>query len=120
MYEKKKVNEILEEYRKEMGFVGKHMEAMATQSPELLEAYTNLRSVILTKEGALARKIKELILLGIFAASKFEYGVEAHAKGALRAGATKREVFETVSLALLAAGVPAFIAGTRALELKES
>jgi len=111
---------ILERYEKETGSVGKHLKVMAAENPELLKAYLNLRSVILANEGVLARKTKELILLGIFAASRFEPGIEIHARGAMKAGATRREIFETISLALLAAGVPGFFAGIRALELKET
>lgn len=114
------VKTILERYEKETGGVGKHIKVMAEENPELLRAYMNLRSVILTNDGVLTRKVKELILIGIFAASRFEPGIEIHAKGALRAGATKREIFETISLALLAAGTPSFFAGAKALELKET
>lgn len=67
--------------------------------PEFLEAYLAFRSVP-HREGPLPAKFKELILVAINAATTHLYapGVRRHMQNALRAGATKEEILETVQL----------------------
>ena len=67
--------------------------------PEFLEAYLAFRSVP-HREGPLPAKFKELILIAINAATTHLYGpgVRRHMQNALRAGATKEEILETIQL----------------------
>lgn len=67
--------------------------------PEFLEAYLAFRSVP-QRQGPLPQKYKELILIAINAATTHLYGpgVRRHMQNALKAGATKEEILETIQL----------------------
>lgn len=67
--------------------------------PEFLEAYLAFRSVP-HREGPLPAKFKELILVAINAATTHLYGpgVRRHIRNALKTGATKEEILETIQL----------------------
>ncbi len=67
--------------------------------PAFLEAYLAFRSVP-HREGPLPQKYKELILVAINAATTHLYGpgVRRHMRNALKAGATKDEILETIQL----------------------
>ena len=67
--------------------------------PEFLEAYLAFRSVP-QNNGPLEQKTKELILIAINAATTHLYGpgVRRHMQNALKAGATKEEILETIQL----------------------
>jgi len=67
--------------------------------PEFLEAYLAFRSVP-QKNGPLAQKYRELILIAINAATTHLYapGVRRHIQNALKAGATREEILETIQL----------------------
>jgi len=72
---------------------------LADCDAEFLEAYLGLRSVPFRK-GPLPRKVKELILIAINAATTHMYapGVRRHIQNALKAGASQSEILETVQL----------------------
>ena len=71
----------------------------AEWDPEFLEAYLRLRNVPF-KNGPLPRKMKELILIAINAATTHLYapGVRRHIHNALQHGATREEILETIEL----------------------
>lgn len=72
---------------------------LAEWDADFLEAYLWLRNVPFRK-GPLPRKVKELILLAINAATTHMYapGVRRHIRNALKAGATRNEILETIQL----------------------
>lgn len=67
--------------------------------PDFLEAYLAFRSIP-QNNGPLEQKTKELILIAINAATTHLYGpgVRRHIQNALKAGATKAEILETIQL----------------------
>ncbi|MBF6570115.1 MAG: carboxymuconolactone decarboxylase family protein [Candidatus Binataceae bacterium] len=67
--------------------------------PEFLEAYLRLRNVPFRK-GPLPKKVKELILVAINAATTHLYapGVRRHIRNALQHGATREEILEAIEL----------------------
>jgi len=67
--------------------------------PDYLEAFLNFRSIPHEK-GPLPQKYKELIMIAINAATTHLYGpgTRRHMQNALKAGATKEEIFETIQL----------------------
>jgi len=67
--------------------------------PEFLEAYLRLRNIPF-KNGPLPKKMKELILVAINAATTHLYspGVRRHIRNALQHGATREEILETIEL----------------------
>src|SRR5574341_991638 len=58
-------------------------------------------------EGALSRKVKELIALGIAIAARCDAFIAYHIPDAIRAGATRQEIMETIGVAMMMGGGPA-------------
>jgi len=69
--------------------------------------------------GTLSTKVKELIALGIAIAARCDGCIAYHVHDALRAGATRKEVLETIGVAILMGGGPATVYGTEAFEALE-
>ena len=74
-------------------------EQMRALDPAFMEAYLNFREVP-QRNGPLPPHFKELILVAINAATTHLYapGVRRHIANALRAGASREEVLETIQL----------------------
>ena len=60
------------------------------------------------KEGAISLKEKELIALGIGVAMHCEPCIRMHTQKCLAAGATKEQILEAASVAVVMAGGPAY------------
>lgn len=67
-------------------------------------------------DGALSTKMKELIALGIGIAARCDGCVAYHVHDALRSGATRKEILETIGVAILMGGGPAAMYGAEAFE----
>jgi AhpD family alkylhydroperoxidase len=67
-------------------------------------------------DGALSTKVKELIALGIGIAARCDGCIAYHVHDALKAGATRKEILETIGVAVLMGGGPAAMYGTEAFE----
>lgn len=67
-------------------------------------------------DGAVDVKHKELICIAIGITSHCLDCIGYHIKSAIRAGATREEVAETVSVAMTMGGGPAYMYGAKALE----
>jgi alkylhydroperoxidase/carboxymuconolactone decarboxylase family protein YurZ len=67
------------------------------------------------REGALSRKIKELIMVGITCALHRPRGVKLHSERALASGATPREVLEAIEVAAIPGGMPGLWLGVETL-----
>jgi len=68
------------------------------------------------REGALPRKIKELIMVGITCALNRPRGVKLHSERALALGATPREVLEAIEVAAIPGGMPGLWLGVETLD----
>ena len=66
--------------------------------------------------GALDLKQKELIALAIGIADRCVDCIGFHLQGAVKAGATREEIAETISVAVMMGGGPAYMYGVKALE----
>jgi AhpD family alkylhydroperoxidase len=69
------------------------------------------------KDGALSGRVKELMAVGMSIVTHCDGCVQLHVHQALVAGATREELLETISVAILMGGGPAAISGAEALEL---
>lgn len=65
-------------------------------------------------EGELSRKVKELMALAIGVVHGCDGCIASHARGAVRAGATKQEAAEAIGVSILMNGGPATVHGARA------
>jgi 4-carboxymuconolactone decarboxylase len=68
------------------------------------------------REGALPRRTKELIMVGICCALNRPRGVRLHSERALTLGASPREVLEAVEVAAIPGGMPGLWLGVETLE----
>ena len=68
------------------------------------------------REGALPRKIKELIMVGITCALNRPRGVRLHCERALTLGASPKEVLEAIEVAAIPGGMPGLWLGAETLQ----
>ena len=113
--EAEEVKKLLLKYKKVYGQVPDWAETVSQVMPELLEHWLGIRSKVMV-DGALSRKIKEFILLGINLVRSYPPGIETHMQGAMEAGATKEEIMEVIATAILSSAAPAMFNGPRALK----
>ena len=74
----------------------------------------NAMSEAALSDGALSRKVKELMAMTIGIVHGCDGCIASHAKGAVRAGATEQETAEAIALGIMMHGGPATIYGARA------
>ncbi len=82
--------------------------------PDVMAAYTGLHDAAMG-DGALSAKVKELIALAIAMTRECDGCVVAHARGALRHGATRQELVEMIGVTISMNGGPGTVWGPRAL-----
>ena len=89
---------------------------MSKLAPAEFNAWLALDKIVGREDGAIPRKYRELIALAVACTTQCPYCIEAHAKGAKTAGASREEITET---SLLAAALRAGGAATHgAMALK--
>jgi len=62
-------------------------------------------------DGAISKKMKKLVAVAIAASLRDQHAIQAHMKAAHKLGATSEEIDETLRVAFLLAGMPAYVAG---------
>ncbi|WP_156289445.1 carboxymuconolactone decarboxylase family protein [Oceanobacillus salinisoli] len=82
---------------------------------QALDHLNKLKKEILS-DGAISKKDKELILVGINAARRHEDSMLYHAKGAADSGATINELVEILTPCILSRGIPAWFEGVKAIQ----
>ena len=82
------------------------MMRLGRELPAPMAGFANLHKAS-TAKGALETKTKELIALGIAVAVRCESCTAFHVHDALKAGATRAEVLETLGVAVMMGGGPA-------------
>ncbi len=99
-----------------LGAQNKAYELIAQMDPEYFE---KLKGIYVDgtfgREGALPRKTKELIMVGICCALNRPRGVKLHSERALTLGAAPREVLEAVEVAAIPGGMPGLWLGVETL-----
>lgn len=83
------------------------VDLLLARSPKLLRSYFVLRSSALT-DGNLPRYCKELLLVVLNAAQRFDDGVRVHLKAARSHGATSDQAMEAGQIAIILGGIPAW------------
>ncbi len=85
----------------------KDMVRMKEQVPDAINGFSVLFSKVM-KDGALALLEKELVALGIAVAIRCTPCIRLHTKKCLDAGATKEQILEAASVAVMMGGGPAY------------
>ena len=96
-------NEVKEYFEK----FQKSAEKMKELTPDAVAAFSGLFAKTI-KDGALSVKEKELIALGMGLVLRCEPCIRMHTKKCLDAGATKEQVLDVASVALMMGGGPVY------------
>ncbi|MCC2667578.1 MAG: Carboxymuconolactone decarboxylase family protein [Armatimonadetes bacterium] len=91
---------------------------LAHDLPGPISAFGQLHDRSLA-DGALSGKVKELIALGIGITSRCDGCIAYHVHDAVKAGATRAEILETIGVAVMMGGGPASVYGCEALAALE-
>ncbi len=84
-------------------------------TPEVMKAFSAMAEAA-TRAGALDTKTKELIALAISVAIRCDGCVAFHSKAAVKHGATREEVMETMGMALYMGAGPSLMYAAQAVE----
>ncbi len=93
----------------------RNLSAYRDLAPETTAGFAGMARAAMG-EGALSVKEKELMCLAIGIIRQCNDCIGFHVKAAVRAGATRAEVAETISVTMYMGGGPAYMYGARALE----
>jgi len=92
-------------------------EVIAKLDPEYFEKLKGLYvDGTFGREGALPRKTKELIMVGIACVLRVQRGLRIHSERALTLGASPREVLEAMEVAAIPGGMPGLWMGVETLQ----
>ena len=106
-------------YTKEFQNIQAGIQGIASESPEMIKHFTELHKSSVS-EGALPSKCKELIALGISISIRCNECITYHLHEVIRAGATDKEIVETINVSVMMGGGPALMYATHAYRvLKE-
>lgn len=87
--------------------VKKDMGKVQALAPDVLKGFGALFGAVM-KDGALSLKHKELIALALGVAFRCEPCINLHVKKCLDAGATREEIMDAASVAVVMQGGPAY------------
>jgi len=98
---------------KEMSRVHEVFQTIDKYNPELVDALAGLRKVVIPAEdstsSSLPQKYRELIMVAVEAATGRGEKGKTHARKAIRAGATPKEILEALSLCIYLVGMSSWV-----------
>lgn len=106
------VKKIYKFWNDTFGIVPEPAKILGTHAPEVLDAYNRMRQYYLRKppEGALPVKVKELIYVALDVVLGAPVKLmKGHVRAAIKAGATKEEFVEVVTLTIMLGGMPKYM-----------
>jgi len=103
------------DWKSELSASNKNLDIFRKSQPETATGLSALHGAAM-QAGAIGVREKELIALGIGIAKQCVDCIGFHVRAAIAAGATRDEVAETVSVAMMMGGGPSFMYGAKALE----
>ena len=98
----------------------KLMREMRKLAPDDFNAWLGLNNIVGRENGAIPKKYRELIAIAVSATTQCPYCMEAHAKAAHAAGASREEVVEAALIAAALRAGAAATHGTMALNFSTS
>ena len=99
----------------ELAETSKHLNSFRRMQPDTAKGFTALHPASM-QAGAVGAKEKELIALAIGIAKQCADCIGFHVRAAIKVGATRDEVAETVGVAVMMGGGPAYMYGAKALD----
>jgi AhpD family alkylhydroperoxidase len=88
--------------------------ALYKAAPDTMAAFQGVMKAA-SKEAALSSKVKELMAVAISIADRCEGCIIFHVQNAIRHGASREELADTISVAIEMGGGPAKVYGAKAL-----
>jgi alkylhydroperoxidase/carboxymuconolactone decarboxylase family protein YurZ len=110
-----KAEKLLEEMKKDRGYIYPEWEYAARNDPDFVEAYNTIYRLGLNDGQALSAREKEFVAIGILAFRGNVGTTVSHMQRAMRLGATKREILEVVETTLVPGGAPTFFTALSAM-----
>lgn len=105
-------------YRELTGEVATQMRALRKTQPDLMSAFAALAAAG-TKEGALGKKTRELVALGIAIASRCDDCIGFHVQTLVKLGTTREEFEDLLATAVYMGGGPSMMYAAHALRAVE-
>ncbi|CAJ0693871.1 carboxymuconolactone decarboxylase family protein [Ralstonia holmesii] len=102
------------EFKSVVKDVSAHMRSLRESQPELMTAFSQLAAAG-TKDGALSKKTRELVALGIAIASRCDDCIGFHVQALVKLGITRAELEEVLGTAVYMGGGPSMMYATHAL-----
>lgn len=106
------------DYQELTNAAASQMRAMRTSQPDLMNAFGQLAAAG-TKDGALDRKTRELVALGIAIASRCDDCIGFHVQTLVKLGTTRAEIEDVLGTAVYMGGGPSMMYATHALRAFE-
>jgi len=106
---------MIKDYSKNYNDLTKLMGDLGAKIPTTMQSFVELHTTS-TAEGVLTTKTKELIALGIAITVRCDGCIAFHVHDALSAGASSKEILETIGVAIMMGGGPAVVYGCEAME----
>lgn len=103
------------DFRKELAITNDNIDNYQAEQPRGAAGFAKMHQAAMG-DGELSKKHKELIALAIGIARQCADCIGFHTEAAAKAGATKQEVAETVTVSIMMGGGPSYMYGARALE----
>ena len=88
---------------------------LSKENPKIAEGFVTMHKAA-GEDKALTAKTKELIALGISITIRCEGCIASHMGPAIKAGATKDEIMETIGVSVVMGGGPSVVYGEKAYE----
>lgn len=95
-----------------------HMRTLRGGTPDVMKAFSGLAQAALAPK-ALDTKTKELVALGIAVAIHCDDCIGFHVEAALKQGATREEIIETLGMAIYMGAGPSVMYATHAIDAFE-
>ncbi|MBB1079303.1 carboxymuconolactone decarboxylase family protein [Limosilactobacillus sp. STM2_1] len=102
------------DYQQELTEIMDNNKNIFSSTGEVGKNFLNVHDAAI-KDGALDSKTKALEALGIAIAIRCEGCIIQHVKGAIKLGATRDEIIETINVAIMMGGGPSTVYGGKAL-----
>ena len=102
-----------------LNHVDEYLPKMTKQHPKLGKAFLQELGPAAMGDGALDKKQKELIALGIAIHAQCGYCIAIHVEKCLDAGATREEIVDACGVAVLMGGGPALMYCTEVMKALE-
>lgn len=104
------------DWKKHLDETSANLSTFRNLRPEAGSGFTAMHRGAMRAEGSMTLRERELVALGIGIASRCVDCIGFHLQAAAKAGATRDDIADTISVAVMMGGGPAYMYGAKALE----